>query len=218
MTRFGTMRALLSAASLAIGTWAMPAASTSLGTTEHSLYAMVWLHDGAAHATPERPALLTMPPGWATGDAMVVLAPGGDWPHGVRHRLVAAFLDAGAAVLEVNVIRADRERHAALRLDMAAALRTSRDAFGAGLVVALGYGAGGEAALDVAAEAVGMAGERYAGAARLGPGAPAFDLADVPDLYTFEERPGMLCEILAVAQRAGEAAITSGCRQATARR
>ena len=78
------------------------ARAASLGTTENTLFLPVWLGPGSAFDGHANPALLNLPPGWASGDAAVVLAPGGDWPPGTRDRLLAALLDAGAAVLEVN--------------------------------------------------------------------------------------------------------------------
>ncbi|WP_270938700.1 hypothetical protein, partial [Falsiroseomonas oryzae] len=95
MRRLQGLPGLLSVAALVVGIGAAQAAS--VGTTENTQYAAVWLADAQGRRGEGAPALLNVPPGWGGGDAAAVIAPGGDWPHGQRDALVAALLDAGAA-------------------------------------------------------------------------------------------------------------------------
>jgi hypothetical protein len=202
--------ALLPAAALLFGLGAgAPAPAASIGTTENTQFLPVWLHPGMGLVRPEVPALLNMPPGWMTGDAMAVIAPGGDWPPGLRDRFVGALLDSGTAVLEVNPVRGAADPAAALRTDMAAALRTAKLALGAGLVVVIGRGADAAPAL----EAVTGSGAIAVG---LGAGATALDLQGAPELSAYPERPGLLCDLLGAAQAAEEPDIAAICRAAVA--
>jgi hypothetical protein len=202
-------RSLLPAAvalALGIGT----AGAASLGTTENTQVLPVWLGPGSDGTQVSAPALLNLPPAWTPGDAGVVVAPGGAWEPGARDRLVAALLDAGAAVLELNQPRDGLPGEDPLRRDLAEALRTLHLGFSAGLVVVVGEGTAGEAALAVGAEAA--AGERshFAAAIRLGP-APAFLPGQVPPAEAWPSRAPLLCEVLALAQPAGAAGFASAC-------
>ncbi|WP_237217885.1 hypothetical protein, partial [Falsiroseomonas oryziterrae] len=143
MSRARWMRGVLPAVAV-LGLGAAEPRAASIGTTENTQYVGVWT-DEQVRPEGSGPALLNLPPGWLTGDAAVVIAPGGPWDPGQRDVLVAALLDSGAAVLELNEPRAG-PRAAAIRADLAAAYRTLRETYGAGLLVALGTGEGGEAA------------------------------------------------------------------------
>jgi pimeloyl-ACP methyl ester carboxylesterase len=89
--------------------------------------------------------------------------------------------------------------------DLAGALVALRRDSGAGLVVALGHGLGGEAALLAAdgarmAEMLGDAGPRFTALGAIGPGAPAFRAgASPPPDEGWASRVPLLCNVLAVA-------------------
>ncbi len=87
----------------------------------------------------ERPfrAVLNLPPGWMPGGAAVVVARGRDVPYAAGRAFSAAVVDGGAALLELQ-LRPDQEED--LPATFAEALTTLRIGFGAGLVVAVGYG------------------------------------------------------------------------------
>jgi hypothetical protein len=194
-------RALLPAAALAlgIGSGSVPGGAASIGTPENTQFLPVWLGPGSDALHFGAPALLNLPPGWSQGDAGVVVAPGGAWAPGARDRLVAGLLDAGAAVLELNRPREGLPGEDPLRRDLAEALATLHAGFGAGLVVLLGEGEGGEAALAVGADAAGRGRAHLAAAIRLGP-EPAFLAGQVSPEEAWPARAPLLCEVLAVAQ------------------
>lgn len=150
---------LLARAAVAAGLLAaIPAAAT-----EYTVFGSVWLQPRAADpAAPKAvPALLSMPPGWAAGDAAAVVISDPAHPGGPRDLLVARLLGDGAAVLELDVFSprgfsADSGANpampsdAALVPDLLAALAELRRTHAAGIVIAVGFGAGGGAALDAA--------------------------------------------------------------------
>lgn len=129
-------------------------------------------------------AILTHPAGWRSGDAAVVLAPGGDWPDGLRARLVMALLATGAAVL-------DLPQGAPSPGHLAAAIGALRRDASAGIVVAIGRGEGGAAALALAGLAV-----PFAALAWIGPGAPVFRFAEAAPAEAWAERAKLLCALL----------------------
>jgi hypothetical protein len=150
-----------------------------------------------------------VPPGWSSGDAAVILSPGA-WPEGLRDRLVAAMLESGAAVLELGLARAGGGGTGALALDMIGGLRLLRDVEGAGLVVAIGFGAGGDAAL--AAERVAPAeADGFAAAVRLGPDMPAFASGTVPEAEAWPVRVPLFCGVLAGVLPTDAAAFATSC-------
>jgi hypothetical protein len=199
MTRRSGARALLTAFALATVLGTAGARANAPGTTDDTQYMPVWIAGASGLTAGEVPALLNLPPGWTTGDAAVVLAPGGDWPPGFRDRLVAALLDSGAAVLELNRPEAGRPPEEALAQDMGAALATLHQAFGAGLVVAIGHGMPGEAAMRAASPAARPGGPAYAAAVALGPGAPRFALNPMPEDQGWPQRAAILCDLIDLA-------------------
>lgn len=214
MASFPRMRALLPAAALLAGL-ATAAEAASVGTTEHTQFLAVWLHPGLGLVRPEAPALLDMPPGWMAGDAMVVIAPGGDWPPGLRDSFIAALLDAGAAVLELNAGRDGSAGDAMLRADIAAALRAAHDTFGAGLAVLVGRGAPAAAA-EAAASAESRGGRRYAAVVRLGGERPGIVFGTAPAAEAWPDRAPLFCDLLGTARAPGEPDIGAACRAGTA--
>ncbi len=208
MARMARVGALLLAGALAM---AGPAGAASPGNPEHTSYQPVWLDGGMGFRRAQGPALLSLPPGWLSGDALAVLAPDEGWPRGQRDALVAALLDAGTAVMELN-----RPRMTSVVEDLAAALRAARGEIGAGLVVLIGRGEGGAAALAIAEEAADPGGRHYAAAVKLGPGPADFRIGGVTELFAHAARPTLLCDILAAAWVAGEPDVAAGCQAAAA--
>jgi hypothetical protein len=200
------------AATLLLGL-AAPAAAL-----EHTRFEPLWIDPAFAPGEPpavpyDVPALLNLPPGWMLGDAAAVIIadppPAQPWPD----RLTAALLAAGAAVLELDVFAArglapDSDGNPALATrdllaDAFGTLLALRREAGAGVVVLLGTGIGGEAALlageeAVAARHVGPAGPRFAAVAGLGPGRPGFAAGVVPPAReAWGQRAPLLCALLA---------------------
>ena len=173
MVRTHRIHGLLPTAALLAGLSASGAEAAAFGPVESTEYLAVWLSDTEGVRGRRPPALLNVPTGWYIGDAAAVLAPNSAWPTGIRERLVAALLASGAAVLELDEPHDDEPRDTALRRDLTEALRELHRIEGAGLMVAIGFGEGGEAAL-AATEHAEDGGQRYAAGVSLGPGAPLF--------------------------------------------
>jgi hypothetical protein len=187
---------------------------------EHTHLEPLWL-EPVPPAAPQPyaiPALLNLPAGWSAGDGGVILLSDGPWGDSrtslMRDRLTAALLDEGAAVLEldVNTARAVADRAGTpgpvprgrdLLPAIYGALLALRREGGAGLVVALGHGAAGEAALQASTEAaathhIGEVGPRLAAAAALGPGPARFAAGARPaEAEGWPQRAPRLCHLLA---------------------
>jgi len=164
------------------------------------------------------PALLNLPLGWGIGDAAVLVVQDGPWLDALNQRLSAGLLDEGAAVLELDVNTArgfsPENAHNAPPLTAddllpdvhAAVLALQRDV-GAGLVVAVGRGSGGDAAVraarpddgDLPSEASGG----LAAAASLGPGPPRFVLGPAATGRGWPVRADLLCRVLSTATAFG---------------
>lgn len=209
MARFPRFRAAVMATALLAALGAAPARAEPLADTGFADSVTVWLTPGLGLADPAAPALMTLPPGWTSGDAIAVMAFDDGWPDKARERLTDALLDAGAGVLALN-----RRRRAQVAADLAAALDVAHGQYGAGVVVAIGYGAAGEAALSVAARAATPEGRRYAGVLRLGPGRPEVLFAAAPAIEAWPERAALLCELVVGVDRA--VAFGDACRSALA--
>lgn len=201
--------------------------------TEHTRLEPVWIDalgsDGTAGHT--MPALLSVPPAWTVGDAAVVVLSEGPWPGLARERTVAALLSEGAAVLELDVTAArgfspDNARTGPpataeeLLPDLRGATEALRRDAGAGLVVALGHGAGGDAAvlaaeIERAAVPPGAAPGLVA-AASLGPGPARFALGGAPPGRGWRVRAELLCGVLATEALPLERGAEGECRRALA--
>ncbi len=188
----------------------------------------LWLRPASSSATGpiasnDTLAPLLLPSGWSLGDAAAVIVsdrPGMEEGH---RRVVAALIEEGAAVLEIDWhMGRGRAPHAAstpqdLVPNLFGALLALRRDAGAGLMVALGYGAGGPAALlaaqeDVAVPHLGPAGPRFVAAAALGPGRPAFAAGAAPPAEEgWPTRAPLLCKALAGAAEAGRAEAERDC-------
>lgn len=206
------------------------ACSAPAPATEHTRIEPVWIEtvapDGEEIHTV--PALLNLPPGWMVGDAAALVLSDGPWPELARERLVSALLEEGAAVLEFDVTAArDAGRDdarvgpeptaAELALDVRAAAEVLRRDTGAGLVVALGHGTGGTAAVLAASlERTGAdaGGARLAAAASLGPEPPRFSLGSAAPGRGWPVRAELLCGVLAAVAVASEAPAHAECRRA----
>lgn len=126
-------------------------------------------------------ALLDLPAAWRAGDGAVVLHTSGPPHDNTRDQLVAALLIEGVAVLEGMAAPCDAApgRDDGIAKGMLRALDAMIGAHGAGPVVAIGYGPGSRAVLEVLREpATGGPGHgpRFAAAASIGDGAPGFEL------------------------------------------
>jgi pimeloyl-ACP methyl ester carboxylesterase len=151
--------------------------------------------------------LVRLPQSWRTGDAAAIMLfhPPAAMP--LRNRLVAALLDRGAAVVEVDAnvaegFAADPDAvpvpptTESLLRDFRAVARALRAEYGPGVVVAMGHGLGGEAALMAADPDLGDTG--FAAVASLGPATPAFRAGPPPPPdEAWPLRAPMLCEALA---------------------
>lgn len=158
------------------------------------------------------PALLTTPPGWVPGDAAVVLlVPAEGRDPDLGHRLAEALLAQGAAVLEPDLLAAQGgiaadsgavpppggTPPAVLVPGVLGAAQALHRLVGAGLVVAIGAGAEGEAALLATAGS-----PELAAAVLLGPGAPAFLPGAIPPGQGWAARAPLLCALVAGAASA----------------
>lgn len=211
---------------------------------EHTRFESLWITPVAAEALRPVPSLLNLPQGWQSGDAAAVLLFDPPGAHALRDAVLVALLDRGAAVLELDAnaahgFSADSGRdpppptRETLLQDLAGALVALRRDAGAGLVVAIGHGLGGEAVMlaadpSVAAAAFGAEGPRFTAVAALGPGQPRFAAGPPPPAAEgWSGRAPILCEVLAWAHgaaatplpeapeiRAREAVAVAACRAA----
>ena len=168
-----------------------------------------------------RMLVLNLPEAWSAGDAAVILLADDDAALRAQRHLTAALLLQEAAVLEFPSGPAEG---CALRKDdqvgeVLGALQDLRAQAGAGLVVAIGVGQAGPAALaaaqeDVAALYFGPEGPRLAAGIALPDGAPAAFAAGPPPPPTeaWHLRAPRLCD--AVGAATGGAAVAQACRAA----
>jgi hypothetical protein len=208
-TRFRRSALAFLAAALTAFTCLPPASAT-----EHTRMEPVWIEavgpDGEKGLTFA--ALLNLPPGWMFGDAAVLVLSDGPWPDLARERLIGALLGEWAAVLELDVKgarQAGSDKSPArpaptveeLSLDVRAAVDVLRRDTGAGLVVAVGQGAGGEAALLAASRELANGPDRDRGglvaAAALGPEPARFSLGGAEPGRGWPVRAELLCGVLA---------------------
>lgn len=172
-----------------------------------------WIVPGGDHSGPPLPALFKHPPGWSSGDAAVLLVPGADWPAGAREALREAMLAADAAVLEMA-----EPPPGLLLAQLSDALRALRRDQGAGLVVVIGRGASGQAALDlrdaIRPEEPPVFSPPFAALIRLGPGAPGFVAGQAARTENWPHRARLLCDLLTAAPLADMPRLSEACRAA----
>jgi hypothetical protein len=208
MTMRRCIRRLLWTAVLLAGL-SLPRAQAA-DTTEPTTYMPVWLADAAGVQGNGAPALLGVPPGWCIGDAAAVIVDDTAWPTAMHDELIAALLASGAAVLELAPA-AGEPPEAALRRDLREALTTLTRIEGAGLLVAIGYGEGGDALMESAGDDE----QGYAAVVRLGPGAPRFAIAEAPAEEGWPLRAPLFCDLLA-ALLPDDTAFAAACRTSIA--
>ncbi|WP_372623940.1 MFS transporter [Falsiroseomonas sp.] len=170
--------------------------------------------------------LLSLPSSWRAGDGAVVLMTVGQTHDAVRDVLISALLSEHAAVLELVPVRCDTTPAAQDGIIAGAigALDAMTRTMGGGMVVAIGYGPGGKAMLDVvrepAADLLGANGPRYAAAVAIADGEPAFALGEpLPVQEDAPSRLAALCRALAAvvggmgatAERAAPASASEAC-------
>lgn len=175
--------------------------------------------------------LLTLPEAWQSGDGAVVLVSMEEGHDATRDVLVSTLLYEHAAVLEFMPMRcgAASSREDAAVAGALEALSAVKRAAGAGMVIAIGYGPGSQAMLNVvrsaAAAQPGADQPRYAAAVALGDGTPAFALgAPTAAQEDPSARLGALCRALvgvidgmgAAPHRAAPAFAAAGCLAALA--
>lgn len=211
---------------------AVLACSTPAPASEPARTEAVWIEEAAPDGEQGRtiPVLLDLPPGWSVGDAAVLVLVDAPWPGLSRENLVAALLDERAAVLELDGNAAwgfgpDNPRAgpeptvAELALGVRAAVGALRRDTGAGLVVALGHGAGGEAAVLAASlerTAARPDGAGLVAAASLGPGPASFALGGAAPGRGWPVRAERLCNVLAAVASDSGARSEAECRRALA--
>jgi hypothetical protein len=154
------------------------------------LFDLVWVTPAAQRAQPpcSRLLMLELPQGWMTGDAAAVLLTGSAADEGVAQPVAAALLAEQSGVLHYPSGPAEScaNRDVDQVAEVLGALRTLRREAGAGVVVAIGFGDAGAAAIDalqeeVAARHLGAGGPRLAaGAARDATGRWSFRAGATP--------------------------------------
>lgn len=175
--------------------------------------------------------LLSLPSSWRAGDGAVVLMTVGRTHDAARDVLVSALLSEHAAVVELVPVRCGGVPAAqdGVVAGATGALDATTRTMGAGLVVAIGYGPGGKAMLNIvrepAAGLLGTKGPRYAAAIAIGDGTPAFALGEPPPAQEDAlPRLAALCRALtamvgglgATPERAAQAATAETCIAAMA--
>jgi hypothetical protein len=191
-----------------------PRVEAIAATTEAEVYMPVWLADAAGVRGNGAPALLGLPPGWCIGDAAAVIVADAAWPAGLRGDLIAALLASGAAVLELGLPADEEPRAAALDRELREALTTLTQIEGARLLVAIGFGEGGDALMETA-RTINEDMQGYAAVVRLGPGEPRFGIAEAPVEEGWPLRAPLFCDLLAAVQP-DAAAFAAVCRTSLA--
>jgi hypothetical protein len=169
-----------------------------------------WIAPHPLRASPDAvPATLSVPPGWSAGDAAVLVLHQGEQPAW-RAALTEALLEEDAAVLELRL--APEDHHAAL---LAGGLLYLQQHFGAGLLVAIGFGASGEIALAAARQArhgVPRMAILTAGVAIGGPATRFAAGREAPPDQAWSLRAALFCAMLERLEAGADAA----CRRALA--
>jgi hypothetical protein len=187
-------------------------------------FSLVWVRAQAqagAGQGCDRMLVLNLPEAWSAGDAAVILFAEDDAALRAQHPLTDALLQEATAVLEFPSVPAtgctlhERDQVG----EILGALQDLRVQAGAGLVVAIGVGQAGPAALAAAQEEVagrylGPAGPRLAAGIALQQGAPPAFAAGPPPPPTegWHLRAPLLCD--AVGAATGGPAVAQACRAA----
>jgi hypothetical protein len=139
------MRAIVAPACLVLLLLPGPRAATSLAFPQEQLE---WFEAPPAAGWP---ALLTLPPGWAGGDAAGVLLAAHRTLPAAHAQLRDAMLAQRAAVLELELPDGAEDCVATGTVLLEAGAAMLREKVGAGPVVAIGFGCAGAAALEATA-------------------------------------------------------------------
>lgn len=187
------------AAAMVAASLAAPAALASEYTSYESLAPL----PGALQPCRQG-MLVSLPEAWRTGDGAVVLMRTSQAQGAAYDVLVSALLHEHAAVLELVPVNCDASpigRNDVLE-GLRDALAVMKRTLGVGVTVAIGYGPGAGAVLEVVrappSALPAMDRPRYAAAVALGDGRPAFVLGETSALQ--EDAPSrlaMLCRALA---------------------
>jgi hypothetical protein len=184
-------------------------ASATVGAHEYTQFELVSITPVRQEALRPLPALLNLPPGWRSGDAIAVLQFTRDSRNALHDRVLSALLDQGAAVLElpsgtaqgflpqgVAAAPPDAQRY---REDISAAATVLARDYAPGLIVALGDAEAIAALRDVPPGAV----AGIAAFASVDPAPAAFRLAlPPPASEDWSRRAPLLCDALAFARSA----------------
>ncbi|WP_372619092.1 hypothetical protein [Falsiroseomonas sp.] len=171
---------------------------------------LLWIEP---HPGAPQPALLALPPGWAVGDAAAILLADRQAAPALLAMLRAGLIAEGTAVMELEPGEAPCPPDPPPVLSAGAA--ALRQDVGAGLVVAIGFGSAGPAALQAAGGAAARTGFEggalpLAAAVALAGGPPTFAPGAAPrPEEAWPLRAPILCRLLAGAL--GEADVTEAC-------
>ncbi|MGG5888491.1 hypothetical protein ACLF3G_15255 [Falsiroseomonas sp. HC035] len=193
-------RSRLSALAL---TFAAGVAATPVVADDHTTFHHLEV-TSAARPDCRTGMLLNLPQSWQVGDGAVVLLTMRPLRDAGYDLLVSALLSEHAAVLELVPLRCDNSHgeHASAMDSALGALEAMAQTLGAGLVVAIGYGRGGAAVLDVLHQPeAGLPDPdrpHYVAAVALGGGPPVFALGHpMPAWEQAPSRIALLCRALA---------------------
>jgi hypothetical protein len=187
-------------------------------------FSLVWVRPQAQAGAGQgcaRMLVLNLPGAWSAGDAAVILFAEDDAALRAQRHLTAALLQEATAVLEFPSGPAEgcTLRESDQVGEVLGALQDLRVQARAGLVVAIGVGQAGPAALaaaqqDVAGRYLGPDGPRLAAGIALQEGAPAAFAAGPPPPPTegWHLRAPLLCD--AVGAATGGPAVAQACRAA----
>lgn len=187
-------------------------------------FSLVWVRPQAQAGAVRgcaRTLVLDLPGAWSAGDAAVILFAEDDAALRAQRHLTAALLQEAAAVLEFpsGPAAGCTLRESDQVGEVLGALQELRMQAGAGLVVAIGVGEAGPAALaaaqeDVAGRYLGPAGPRLAAGIALQEGTPAAFAAGPPPPLAegWSLRAPLLCD--AVGAATGGTAVAQACRAA----
>jgi len=214
-------------------------AAPTAQATDYTAFVPLWIEQEAARPDPAQtvPGLLSVPPSWQPGCGAAIVIGAPQPPGGPRDSVVARLLGEGALVLELDVFTArgfaadsaatpPLPDAAALLRDLFAALAVLRREYDPGLVAALGFGIGGDAALGAALARRPAGDSGFVAGIHLGPGPMRFTSGTGPDVAeAWPLRLRSLCRAVTdpadpdagVALRRCEAALSGGSPQAARR-
>jgi len=169
-------------------------AAPTAQATEYTAFVPLWIEQEAENPGTAQtvPGLLSIPPAWQPGCGAAIVIGAPQPPGGPRDGVVARLLGEGALVLELDVFTArgfaadnaatpPLPDAAALLRDLFAALAVLRREYDPGLVAALGFGIGGDAALRAPTVRLRDGGSGFVAGIHAGPGPMRFARGASPD-------------------------------------